>query len=762
MKMVYVFALRVSAFIFTIVFISSCGLLESDKGDGRSMHHIWVSPDGSDTNSGDFHAPFKTIARAQTEARKKTSSDTDIVVNIKDGTYRLDKTLEFDTTDSPKDGYTLTYRAVEGNARIYGSKTIDSWKICDKDKNIYCADAKGINSRQFYVDGVRATRARTIDYPGGFWPHFDYNATSPKNSDKVGILYIPLEYMNGSLDPNWPDPTTWSNVQDIEAVSLPQWKMQRVPLKSITKYPDYNNTEISELDKLLFYIYEVAEDVTNDGHLNYDLSKTGLIELQDPAWTNANVYLNKDKNATAIWGFYRLSYFENAYQFLDKEGEWYLDKAKDTIYYKPLANQNISNAKAELPYLEKLITVKGSENKAVKNIKFENLKFAYATWLAPSTSKGYISDQSGNLVTGSSYDYNSIGHVRYVEETPGNIELEFVDGVVFSGNMFEHMGAVALHFGTGTQNSKITSNLFEDISSSAIWLGGVQKEDYSPNSSQITKNNTISNNLIRHIGQEYVDVAGIYVGFSTHTTIDHNTLMYTPWSAIAMGWGWGLLDPGINLGLVTATPNMWGVHTEYTPNSYNKITNNRTYKTLQQVWDGGGVYTTGYQGSSMEDALLIEGNVFSDKNPNRGGNTVYSDGMSRYIKVKNNVMYNNPIAHVFFGDDVGLNNPFYIQLALYSYANKMVTYGSDSGGCRTYGDIAYEGNFWYDSSFFNPCAFSYEGVSYPTGLTYSSDKNITSNIPSAQKIADKAGVSFRPSSIPEDRWVTPPKKIVLK
>jgi hypothetical protein len=753
---------KTALLLFVAVFIVSCGLLESDERDSRSQHHIWVSPNGDDANSGDFRAPFKTIARAQIEARKKTSTNSDIVVNIKDGIYRLDKTLEFDTQDSPKDGYTLTYRAVEGNASIYGSKTIDDWTLCEKDKNIYCADAKGVNSRQFYVDGVRTTRARTKDYPGGFWPHYDYNATSPSSSDKVGILYIPLQHMNGSLDPNWPDPNTWTNIQDIEAVSLPQWKMQRVPLKSITKYPDYNDTIISTKEKLEFLEYEIITDVLGHGHLNYDLSKTGLIELQDPAWTNANVYLNKDKNATAIWGFYRLSYFENAYQFLDEEGEWHLDKSQDKIYYKPLADQNMSLVSTELPSLEKLITIKGSESLAVKNIKFENLKFAYATWLTPSTSTGYISDQSGNLVTGNSYDYNSIGHVRYVEETPGNIELEFTDGAVFSGNIFEHMGAVALHFGTGSQNSLITSNLFEDISSSAIWLGGVQKEDYAPNSMQITKNNTISNNLLRHIGQEYVDVAGIYVGFSTRTTIEHNTIMYTPWSAIAMGWGWGLLDPGVNLGLVTATPNMWGVHTEYTPNSYNKIINNRTYETLQQVWDGGGVYTTGYQGTSMEDALLIEGNVFSNKNPKRGGNTVYSDGMSRYIKVKNNVMYNNPKSKVYFGDDVGLNDPFFIQLYIYSFANALVSYGSDSGGCRTYGDIAYDENFWYDSNFFNPCPLTYEGVTYPTGLTYSSDKNITSNISSAQKIADRAGVSFKPSSIPEDRWITPSRKIVLE
>ncbi|KUJ75293.1 hypothetical protein AVO42_08140 [Thiomicrospira sp. XS5] len=754
---------RYFVLLFTVstpFWLSSCNLFYSD-GDTTNNYTIWVSPDGDDANSGRSGSPFKTIQRAQQEAREIADSPTNITVKLKEGVYRLDETLTFDASDSPQNGFMVTYKSQDGaDVRLYGSKQIDNWTLCDAGKNIYCANAKGLDSRQLYINGERATRARTGDYPGGFWPYYGYNSASPANSDPGGILFIPVQNMDSSLDPNWPDPNTWRNIEDIEAVSLPQWKMQRVPLKSITSYPNYDNTNISAVDEILFYIHEITIDVTDDGYLNYDLSKTGLITLQDPAWTNSNLYLNKDKTATNMWSFFRVAFFENAYEFLDEKGEWYLDKNQDTVYYIPLDGQDMSIASAEMPFLQKLITVTGSQSEPVKNLRFQNLNFAYATWMTPSTNIGYVADQSGNLVVDTTYNYNSIGHVQYVQETPGNIELEYVNGVVFDGNIFEHMGAVALHFGTGTQNSVIRSNLFEDISSSAIWLGGVQQKDYAPNSAQITQNNTISNNLIRHVGQEYYDVAGIYVGFSTNTLIDHNTIMYTPWSAIAMGWGWGLLDPGINLGLSTATPYMWGVHTDYTPNSDNKITNNRTYSTLEQLWDGGGVYTTGYQGSSAENALLIEGNVFSDKNPNRGGNTVYSDGMSRHINVKNNVMYNNPQAKAFFGTDITLNDPFYIQYAIFSLMND-VGYGYDTGGCRTYGDIAYDGNFWHYDEFFNICPFTYEGTSYPTALSYSGNQKIATNIPDAQIIANDAGVTSRPSSIPASRWITPSKVITL-
>jgi hypothetical protein len=73
-------------------------------------------------------------------------------------------------------------------------------------------------------------------------------------------------------------------------------------------------------------------------------------------------------------------------------------------------------------------------------------------------------------------------------------------------------------------------------------------------------------------------------------------------------------------------------------------------------------------------------------------------------------------------------------------------YGSDSGGCVTYGDIAFIGNSWLQppmksemelnniayalltggklipyspEGFFDVCPYSSNGVSYPTNLSYS-------------------------------------------
>jgi hypothetical protein len=759
-----------------VLFMAACG----GGTDAVPTKTLWVSTDGNDSADGSEATPLRTLDGARLAVRQiNTSYEGNIVVMFKGGVYRPDRTVSFDAADSGVNGHTVTYRSAKGeHAVFYGSEAVDpaSWSVCGNRKghDIYCTDISGLDprvleSRELYVNGKRETRARTKEYPGGFMPYYDYNATDINNSGPGGILFVPPVDEFGIVDPSWPDPDTWTNVQDIEAVALPQWRMLRVPLQNVVKYPDYNNTG-AFLDILYGKLFELLYAIDKKEIISilapwsalYDMNNTGMITLQEPGWTNANLSYDIDGNETngtyksAIWGFNRVAWFENAYQFLDEPGEWYLNKHTRTLYYIPDANVTMATAQVELPRLERFIDVNGSSN-----LGFEDFIFGYATWTQPSSGIGYVTDQSGYLITDQSFEYNTIGHVQHVQGTPGNIDLKYVNNIRFSGNIFEHLGAVALGFGTGTQNCVIEDNLFEDIGSAAINLGGVGKEDYDPDAAQLTKNNTIRNNLLRHTAQAYYDAAGIFVGFSTKTLIDHNTIAYTNWAGIAMGWGWGLLDPYVNLGVDGGTPGMWGDILKNTPNAYNKITNNRTYKTLGQLWDAGGVYTTGYQGSSEDNALLIEGNVFSDKNPERGGNTVYTDGMSRFVTVRKNVMYNNPQAKVYLGEPVAPNDPFYPDYLLIPLMNS-VAYGTDHGGCRTYGDISYEENYWQYTFFFDVCPFiDAQGVFYPRGLDYIGNKSVAAYQDEAQAIADKAGVTSKPDSIPAELWVLPPKTIKI-
>lgn len=692
---------------------------------------FWVSPDGRDDSPGTELEPFRTLERARDAVRTvngEQEQGEDIVIYLRGGTYRLEQTLVLDWRDSGRNGFDVVYRAAPGEyPMISGSTRVAEWSLHDPVSGIYRADVGQRESRQLYVNGSRATRAQTEPYPVGFRPAY------------VNVHGIPsrggIEFIPSSLNPvGWRDPFEWSNPQDIEAVIVTQWKMMRVPVHSVIPYPDYApNPLLPEF-------------------------KTGLITLQEPAWSNANVFLDESTLEPGIWSFWQVTRFENCYEFLNQPGEWYLDKTARSLYYIPRPDEDLAAADVELPLLEVLVEGRGTLDHPVSNIRFEGLTFSYATWLEPSSSNGYVADQSGFHLIGKDHVPNIIGHDSNDVRTPGNVRFLFAHKITFHGNIFEHLGGVGLDFDTGSQGNTVEDNLFEDISSAAIQLGGISEDDHHPERrEQVTRDNIISNNLIRHVGREYVDAAGIYVGFTRRTTISHNTIVDVPWSGIAMGWGWGLLDPGGFPGVVGARNSEWGIHTTPTPNRDNKIIKNRIHGFLNLLWDGGAVYTTGWQGTSFANALLIEGNVASGKRPKGGGNTFYTDGGSRYVKLQNNVSFNNPQGVTDFGPPPKEGDPLPYS-AIPSDLNG-IPYGSDRGGCRTYGDIKYIGNYWKNFEFFNICPFSEHGVSYPINLISKHNQDIMGKADVPKSLLHAAGVQKRPAGIPVDRWLLPPSAV---
>lgn len=703
---------------------------------------FWVSPDGSDTYPGTEVKPFRTLERARNAVRALSSSYfkyKPVYVYLKEGTYRLEQPLQLSGVDSGREGNYVIYSAAPGEYPVIsGAIQVTGWVPYDVSLGIFRAYVGTHTSRQLYVNGVRATRAQTTANPAGFLPAWTDG----------GIKAVPTV-----LNPaSWRDPLSWQHPESIEAVIITQWKMMRVPLQEIQSqtFPFPDPTTI-------------------------------LITLQDPAWSNANIYLDSSTLLPGEWSFFEVTRFENALEFLTDPGEWYLDASDGWVYYMPRSGEDLTTADVEMPILETLIEGQGSLNDPLHHIRFEGITFSYATWLDPSGSNGYVSDQSGQLLQDYVHQTNIIGHDRFVEPTPGNLTFSYADNITFYGNIFQHLGAVGLHFGAGSRCNTIESNLFTDISSSAITLGAVRVSDAHPNvSNGILRNNVISNNLIRSVAKEYVDAAGIFVGFTNQTVIKNNTIVDVPWAGIAMGWGWGLLDVGSFPGLPHAYSGEWGTITSLTPNGNSEISRNKFYSFLTELWDGGAIYTTGQQGSSLSEGLIIKENVASGKRAAAGGNTYYTDGGSRYIQLKSNVSYDNTIGVTYYGPAPSILDPYFLMFPDY-YLQNDLPYGSDSGGCVTYGDLSYTDNYWLenpiptniatynafyysllhfypysDFGFFDICPYSNNGVSYPVNLSYQNNHQISSKADIPTELLNNAGVQSRPPTIPASLWILPP------
>jgi hypothetical protein len=677
--------------VFRLAFLVFISLLFPIHAFGLTF---WVDPAGNDANPGTVKLPFATLARAKTAVRTALASGSRgaIIVNVHGGTYRLDSTLEFGPQDCAI-GTKIYYRAVKGEVPLVtGAIPVTGWtNVSDR---LYVSDLSAVApkaTRQLYVNDVRATRARTPDYPASFRPQFQLVAgewTSP------GIEFIP----NPILNPTIPDPLSWGHKDKIEALIVTQWKMSICRIDSI-----------------------------HGG----DIFTPGLIKMKEPGWSNANMFRDMNTGEPSIWSFWQVTRFENALEFLDSPGEWYFDETAHKLYYMPLWGEDIDTATVEMPQLDKLIDITGTAGNPVSGIVFQGFTFRGAGWTEPCSDDGYVADQSGFRLTGAQQP-TYFGHSENVTRTPGNISLKYASKIEFRGNTFEQLGAVAIDLVTGCVQNTIDRNIFRDISSAAVQIGGVSANDARPlNTADICRSNIVSNNHIYHTGQDYFDSAAIYVGFTQKTQVIHNTIIDVPWSGIAIGWGWGLMDEGSFPGAPGAVIGQWGMYDTPTISSNNKIAYNKITGFLGILWDGGAIYTNGQQGPTFSTGTAITGNVAYGKRVLAGGNIFYTDAGSRYLNLRYNVSYDNPMGITYFGP---APNPFdplpYPDVSIING----IPYGGNIGGCGTYGDIRYVGNYWssYPPFFSISPYVDRNGITYPVDMEYVNNHiiNGVQNVPS--------------------------------
>ena len=695
----------------------------------------------------------------------------DIVVNIRGGTYDFDGPLVFTGVDSGRNGHTVTWRAAPGEVPVFsGTQQITGWQpVANPDlvglgfNVLWMADVGTLSipgrlefkARQLFIDGARGTVAETNatampedllpTYPFGFRPLIgQYSYLDPVvGPNPNGIVYSdPL----GSLVWNgidWANPMDWDKVegvsdprrqQDVEAVSRMQWREFSIPVQSITPYDPAHILDMPS----------VTPDVA-----------VGFIQMQEAPWRAATLSVAPSSNVPnappaqplepAVWTPWRVSKFVNSYQFLDRPNEWYYDRVGGNVYLvcPPLIDPNQHDI--EVPVTESLLEVKGTIDRPVRNLSFQGITFTGATWLDPSFGDGYVPDQAGILIDGGrnpiTHEWlnglDTIGHSKFTKPTPGNVSVTYGRNIEFRANFFRDLGAVGIRFDEGTQSSRIVGNRFESISSSAIAVGGTSWARVDAKAAQrprwlidgpqfvtgfgtdaqpadprsAVRDNALLQNTIVGTGVDYVDAPGIFVGFARNTVIANNRISQTSWSGIQIGWGWGLVDSPRFPGLPNASVTTWLPSTLPRPTAIGgtRVVRNVITDFLRDVYDGGAIYTSGAQGTGWADATLIQGNVCTGKRPAAGSNIIYTDGGTKWVRVRDNLLYDNPRGEFSMGPQFSLIDPVNSSLAelvdpvkggaggqvyqLFPFLNGQ-PYGSEIGGCATNGFINYVDNLW--------------------------------------------------------------------
>jgi hypothetical protein len=125
---------------------------------------FYVSPYGSDSNSGLAGHPLASLAAAQAKVRPLAGQEA-VTVHVADGIYYLPETLVFMPEDSGSAQYPVLYKSfTEGGAVLSGGSRLHlDWKL-DRDGIYQAKTPSGLVIDQLFINGVNQRMARYPNY----------------------------------------------------------------------------------------------------------------------------------------------------------------------------------------------------------------------------------------------------------------------------------------------------------------------------------------------------------------------------------------------------------------------------------------------------------------------------------------------------------------------------------------------------------------------------------------------------------------------
>jgi hypothetical protein len=517
---------------------------------------FYVDPDtGSDANSGSLGSPFETIGQARDTVRTINSNMTgDIVVYLRGGIYSLSETLSLNSADSGDNGYRVIYRNYPYEEPILdGGKPISGWTAWSN--GIYSASAGGMTFNQLVVNNRPAQRARYPEYGS---PYDILSTDSVNQQIKINVS----EFGN------------WSSLTRVQMVIASSFTSCRLRIASV---------------------------VTN--------GTTAVVTPMDPERAAYWGWLDGPLEGTPSY------FFENHLDFLDHEGEWFLDVDTDTVYYKPRADEDMSTASVYAPQLEQLLHVEDTED-----LTLFGLTFQQAAWLEPMTN-GMVQRQGSMRVLAT---YDNVGTngwtTKQFNVVPAATYFKGIKNVRIERCVFTKMGSAAMGFDTGTASNTVVGNVFSEIAESAI----VYDMDNNRNDAgdDLCSLDTFDSNYFFRIGTLYYGGTGLFAFWPDRITITHNEFSQINGLGINVGWG--------------ATTNTTALNAPV-------ITQNRVHDTSVRALDSGGIHTK----SDLNGALISQNWIYNitkrswwDIGPERYSHGIYLDDESENTTVSSNVFLN--------------------------------------------------------------------------------------------------------------------------
>ena len=468
---------------------------------------FFVSPEGRDTNPGTETAPFHSLEKAKESVRSqlREAPGEPVVVNMKEGTYYLEKPVVFSSGDSGTGTASVLYKAADGEEPVFtGSREVKNWKLLDDAEKlkflppgapgkVYVTDVKasgindfgdptGIGQRpELFCDGKMQTLAR---WPNNGFVHAGLakgkTEAPPTYIEKHGTVEGVFEYLENRQD-------RWAAESDIRLGGYWYW--------------DWSD-EFQKVEKID--------------------TRSKTVYLAEPF----HYYGYRDS----------LRYFGlNLFCEIDQPKEWYLDRTSGLLYWFPPEGVNPNQANVTFSVFSEPFMV---EMKNCSNVTIEGLTFQEGRGSAV-----YIGEGKNCLISGC--------RIERFGKDGIHIEGGEVHGV--SGCLLQNFGCRGIEIRGGDRKTLAPANhyventmvehfsLYKRTYEPAIYLDGCgirinnNRFSYSSSSAMRLEGNdfTIEYNEISHVVNESDDQGGVDI--YNNPSYRGIVIRYNRWSDIKGG-----------------------------------------------------------------------------------------------------------------------------------------------------------------------------------------------------------------------------------